>query len=99
VVTLVKVTVHYGHPLTEITGKAREDVVVNKGSTVLFLLKTLATKYGDAFKDHVFSDYAKNQVKEGTIISLNAKYISNETENIKVEDNDFIGIFRAVGGG
>jgi hypothetical protein len=63
VVTLVKVTVHYGHPLTEITGKAREEVVAKEGSTVLFLLKTLATKYGDAFKDHVFSDYERNQVK------------------------------------
>lgn len=98
-ITLVKVTVHYGHPLTEITGKAREDVTVKKGSTVLSLLKNLATKYGDAFKDQVFLNYGRDQVKEGTIISLNAKYISNETENIKVEDNDFIGIFRAVGGG
>ena len=98
-VILVKVTVHYGHPLTKITGKAREEVNVEKGSTVLFLLKTLATKYGDAFKDHVFSNCERNQVKEGTIISLNAKYISDETKKIKIEDNAFIGIFRAVGGG
>jgi len=99
VVALVKVTVHYGHPLTEITGKARENVVVEKGATVLFLLKTLATKYGDAFKDYVFSNYDRYQVKEGTIISLNAKYISKETEKIRIEDDAFIGIFRAVGGG
>ena len=98
-VTSVKVTLHYGHPLTEITGKAREKVVVKKGSTVLSLLKNLATKYGDAFKDHVFSDYERNQVKEGIIISLNAKNISNETKKIKIEDNVFIGIFRPVGGG
>ena len=98
-VTLVKVTIHYGHPLTEITGKAREEVIVKKGSTVLSLLRNLATKYGDAFKDHVFSNYERNQVKEGTIISLNAKYISDETKKIKIEDNAFIAIFRAVGGG
>lgn len=98
-VTLVKVTVHYGHPLTDITGKAREEVIVKKGSTVLFLLKTLATKYGDAFKDHVFSNYERNQVKGGIIISLNAKYISDETKKIKIEDDAFIGIFLAVGGG
>jgi sulfur carrier protein ThiS len=99
VVTLVKVTVHYGHPLTEITGKAREEVTVKKGSTVLSLLRNLATKYGDAFKDHVFSNYERNQVKEGIIISLNAKYISDETKKIKIEGDAFIGIFRAVGGG
>jgi sulfur carrier protein ThiS len=95
---LVKVTIHYGHPLTEITGKAREEVIVKKGSTVLSLLRTLATKYGGAFKDHVFSNYERNQVKEGIIISLNAKYISDETKKIKIEDDAFIGIFRAVGG-
>jgi len=99
VVTLVKVTLHYGHPLTEITGKAREEVIVKKGSTVLSLLKNLATKYGDAFKDHVFSDYERNHVNEGIIISLNAKNISNETKKIKIEDNVFIGIFCPVGGG
>jgi molybdopterin converting factor small subunit len=99
VVTLVKVTIHYGHPLTEITGKAREEVIVKKGSTVLSLLKNLATKYGDAFKDHVFSNYERNQVNEGIIISLNSKNISHETEKIKIEDNAFIGIFRPVGGG
>jgi molybdopterin converting factor small subunit len=99
VVTLVKVTLHYGHPLTEITGKAREEVIVKKGSTVLSLLKNLATKYGDAFKDNVFSNYERNQVKEGIIISLNAKNISDETKKIKIEDNVFIGIFRPVGGG
>lgn len=33
-VTLVKVTLHYGHPLTEITGKSREEVIVKKGSTL-----------------------------------------------------------------
>ena len=98
-VTLVKVTIHYGHPLTEITGKAREEVIVKKGSTVLSLLRNLATKYGDAFKDHVFSNYERNQVKEGIIISLNAKYISDETKKIKIADDAFIGIFRAVGGG
>jgi len=99
VVTLVKVTLHYGHPLTEITGKAREEVIVKKGSTVLSLLKNLATKYGDAFKDHVFSNYERNQVNKGIIISLNAKNISNETKKIKIEDNVFIGIFSPVGGG
>jgi molybdopterin converting factor small subunit len=99
VVTLVKVTLHYGHPLTEITGKSREEVIVRKGSTVLSLLKNLATKYGDAFKDHVFSDYERNQVKKGIIISLNARNISDETKKIKIEDNVFIGIFRPVGGG
>jgi len=99
VVTLVKVTLHYGHPLTEITGKAREEVIVKKGSTVLSLLKNLATKYGDAFKDHVFSNYERSKVNEGIIISLNAKNISNETRKTKIEDNVFIGIFRPVGGG
>jgi len=99
VVTLVKVTLHYGHPLTEITGKAKEEVTVKKGSTVLSLLKNLATKYGDVFKDHVFSNYKRNQVNEGIIISLNARNISNETKKIKIEDNVFIGIFRPVGGG
>ena len=98
-VTLVKVTIHYGHPLTEITGKAREEVIVKKGSTVLSLLRNLATKYGDAFKDHVFSNYERNQVNKGIIISLNAKYISDETKKVKIEDDAFIGIFRAVGGG
>ena len=98
-VTLVKVTIHYGHPLTEISGKAKEEVIVKKGSTVLSLLRNLATKYGDAFKDHVFSNYERNQVKEGIIISLNAKYISDETKKVKIEDDAFIGIFRAVGGG
>jgi MoaD family protein len=96
---LVKVTLHYGHPLTEITGKASEKVTVEKGSTVSSLLKDLAAKYGDAFKDHVFSYYEKNQVKEGIIISLNAKNISNETMKTEIEDNVFIGIFRPVGGG
>jgi sulfur carrier protein ThiS len=96
---LVKVTIHYGHPLTEITGKAREEVIVKKGSTVLSLLRNLATKYGDAFKDHVFSNYERNQVKEGIIISLNAKYISDETKKVKIEDDAFIGISRAVSGG
>jgi sulfur carrier protein ThiS len=96
---LVKVTIHYGHPLTEITGKAREEVIVKKGSNVLSLLRNLAIKYGDAFKDHVFSNYERNQVKEGIIISLNAKYISDETKKVKIEDDAFIGIFRAVGGG
>jgi len=99
VVTLVKVTLHYGHPLTEITGKAREEVIVKKGSTVLSLLKNLATKYGEAFKDHVFSNYERSQVNEGIIISLNAKNISNETRKTKIDDNVFIGIFRPVGGG
>ena len=98
-VTLVKVTLHYGHPLTEITGKAKEEVTVKKGSTVLSLLKNLATKYGDVFKDHVFSNYKRSQVNEGIIISLNAKNISNETKRIKIEDDVFIGIFRPVGGG
>ena len=98
-VTLVKVTINYGHPLTEITGKAREEVIVKKGSTVLSLLRNLATKYGDAFKDHVFSNYERNQVNKGIIISLNAKYISDETKKVKIEDDAFIGIFRAVGGG
>jgi molybdopterin converting factor small subunit len=99
VATLVKVTLHYGHPLTEITGKAREEVIVKKGSTVLSLLRNLATKYGDAFEDNVFSNYERNQVKKGIIISLNAKNISDETQKIKIEDNVFIGIFRPVGGG
>jgi molybdopterin converting factor small subunit len=99
VVTLVKVTLHYGHPLTEITGKAREEVIVKKGSTVLSLLKNLATKYGDAFTDHVFSNYERNKVNEGIIISLNAKNISDQTKKIKIEDDAFIGIFRPVGGG
>ena len=98
-VTLVKVTLHYGHPLTEITGKAREEVIVKKGSTVLCLLKNLATKYGDVFKDYVFSNYERNQVNEGITISLNAKNISDETNKITIEDDVFIGIFRPVGGG
>ena len=98
-VTLVKVTIHYGHPLTEITGKAREEVIVKKGSTVLSLLRNLAAKYGDAFKDHVFSNYERSQVKAGIIISLNAKNVSDETKKIKIEDDAFIGIFRPVSGG
>lgn len=98
-VTLVKVTLHYGHPLTEITGKAKEEVTVKKGSTVLSLLKNLATKYGDVFKDHVFSNYNRSQVNEGIIISLNAKNISDETKRVKIEEDVFIGIFRPVGGG
>ena len=98
-VTLVKVTLHYSHPLTEITGKAREEVVVKKGSTVLSLLKRLATKYGYGFKDYVFSDYERNQVKEGIIISLNAKNISNEIKKIKIEDDVFVGIFQPAAGG
>ena len=96
---MVKVTIHYDHPLTEITGKAREEVIVKKGSTVLSLLRNLATKYGDAFKDHVFSNYERNQVNKGIIISLNAKFISDETKKVKIEDDAFIGIFRAVAGG
>jgi len=96
---LVEVTLHYGHPLTEITGKAREEVTVKKGSTVLSLLKNLATKYGDVFKDHVFSNYERNQVNKGIIISLNAKTISDETNKIKIEKDIFIGIFRPAGGG
>ena len=98
-VTVVKATLHYGHPLTEITGKAKEEVTVKKGSTVLSILENLATKYGDVFKDHVFSDYKRSQVNKGIIISLNAKNISDETKRIKIEDDVFIGIFRPVGGG
>ena len=98
-VTLVKVTLHYGHPMTEITGKAREEVIVKKGSTVLSLLKNLATKYGDISKDYVFSNYERNQVNKGIIISLNAKNISHETKKIEIEDDVFIGIFRPAGGG
>jgi molybdopterin converting factor small subunit len=98
-VTLPKVTLHYGHPLTEITGKSREEVIVKKGSTLSRLLKNLVTKYGYGFKDHVFSDYERNQVKEGIIISLNAKHVSNEIEKIKIEDDVFIGIFRPAAGG
>jgi len=99
VVSLVKVILHYGHLLTEITGKAKEEVIVKKGSTVLSLLKNLVTKYGAIFKDYVFSNYEKNQVNEGIIISLNAKKISNETKKIKIENDAFIGIYHPVGGG
>ena len=81
------------------TGKAREEVTVKKGSTVLSLLKNLATKYGGVFKDHVFSNYERNQVNKSIIISLNAKNISDETKKIKIEDDVFIGIFRPVAGG
>ena len=96
---MAKVTLHYGHPLTEITGKSREEVTVKTGSTVLSLLQSLAAKYGDAFKNNVFSNYKKNQVNEGIIISLNAKNISDDTKEIKIEDNVFIGIFRPASGG
>lgn len=98
-VTLVKVTLHYGPPLTEITGKSREEVIVRKGSTVLSLLKKLGTKYGHGFKDYVFSDYERNQVKEGIIISLNAKHVSNEIKKTKIEDDVFVGIFHPAAGG
>jgi hypothetical protein len=98
-VTLAKVTLHYGYPLTEITGKSREEVIVRKGSTLSYLLKNLVTKYGYGFKDYVFSDYERNQVKEGIIISLNAKNISNEVKKIKIEDDVFIGIFYPAAGG
>ena len=98
-VTLAKVTLHYGHPLTEITGKASEKVIVKKGSTVLSLLKNLANKYGDGFRAHVFSNYERDQVNTGIIISLNARNISNETKKTKIEDDVFIGIFLPIGGG
>jgi molybdopterin converting factor small subunit len=98
-VTLVKVTLYYGDPLTENTGKASEKVIIKIELTALSLLKNLTGKCGNVFKDHVSSDYEKNQVKEGIIISLNAKNISNETMKTKIEDNVIIGIFRPAGGG
>ena len=98
-VTLVKVTLHYGHPLTQITGKSREEVIVRKGSTLSHLLENLVTKYGYGFKDYVFSDYGRSQVKEGIIISLNAKHVSNEMKRIKIEDDVFVGIFHPAAGG
>ena len=90
---------HYGPPLTEITGKAKEVMNIQKGSTVLTLLKELVRKYGVVFKDYVFSNYERNQVNAGIIISLNAKKISNETKNIKIENDAFIAIYHPVGGG
>ncbi len=99
VVRLVKVILHYGPPLTVIIGKAKEEVIVKKGSTVLSLLKDRAIKHGDVFKDYIFSNYERNQVNEGIIISLNAKRISNETKNIKIKNDDFIAIYSPVGGG
>ena len=98
-VILVKVIVHYGVPITEITRKAKEEIIVMKGSTVLALLKNLAAKYGDGFKDYVFSNFEGNQVSKGIIVSLNAKDISAEIENITVENDVYLGIISPVGGG
>ncbi|MFX1540928.1 MAG: MoaD/ThiS family protein [Promethearchaeota archaeon] len=96
---MVKVILHYGYPLTEITGKAKEEVIVKKGSTVLSLLKNLVTKYGVVFKDYVFSNYERYQVNQGIIISLNAKRISNDVKKIIIEEDIYLGIFTPVGGG
>ncbi len=97
--TLVKVILHYGYPLTEITGKAKEEVNVKKGATVLSLLQKLVTKYGVVFKDYVFSNYEGNQVNQRIIISLNAKRISNDVKKITFEEDTYLGIFTPVGGG
>ncbi|MFX1492624.1 MAG: MoaD/ThiS family protein [Promethearchaeota archaeon] len=96
---MVKVILHYGYPLTEITRKAKEEVIVKKGSTVLSLLKNLVTKYGVVFKDYVFSNYERYQVNQGIIISLNAKRISNDVKKIIIEEDIYLGIFTPVGGG
>ncbi len=98
-VRLVRVSLHYGYPLTRITGKVKEEVIVSKGSTVLSLLKDLVAKYGDIFKDYVFSNYEGNQVNKSIIISLNAKKITGDTNAIKIEKDVFMGIFSPVGGG
>ncbi len=98
-VTLVKVIVHYGVPITGITRKAKEEINVTKGSTVLTLLKNLAAKYGDGFKDYVFSNFERNQVSKGIIVSLNAKNVSAEIENITIENDVYMGIISPVGGG
>ena len=98
-VILVKVIVHYGVPITEITRKAKEEIIVTKGSTVLALLKNLVAKYGDGFKDYVFSNYERNQVSKDIIISLNAKRISNDVKKIIFEEDIYLGILSPVGGG
>lgn len=97
--TLVKVILLYSYPVTEITGKAKEEVIVKKGSTVLSLLQNLVTQYGVAFRDFVFSNYERNQVNQRIIISLNAKRVSNDVKAIKIEEDIYLGIFSPVGGG
>lgn len=96
---MAKVIVHYGHPLTQITGKSKEEVITESGSSVLDLLKVLAAKYGDSFKEYVFLDFEKKELNKNIIISLNAKNVSDTIKKTKIKSNDFLTIFPPVGGG
>lgn len=56
----MKVTVKFLTAVRNITGKRREELMLEEGSTVEGLLQKLSEKYGSRFKEYVYDEKMKS---------------------------------------
>ena len=56
----MKVTVKFLTAVRNITGKSREELMLEEGSMVEDLLQKLSEKYGSRFKEYVYDEKTKN---------------------------------------
>ena len=95
----VKVIVQYFASVREIVGQRQETIEVDKETNVLELLKLLANRHGDMFKQYIF-DSTTGEPKAFLQFLVNEESIStlNGLKTVLSENSKFA-IIPPVGGG
>ena len=84
--------------LREITGRKIEKIQLTTPISVKQLLKILAEKYGNEFRDYIYND--NDQVRDFLSFLINGKNINNlNSFNTELNNGDIFAIIPPVGGG
>ena len=95
----MKVKMQYLGPIRVILQKREEQIEITLKTTVLKLLRKLASVYGTAFQQEVFEDDGE-QLRESLIVTINGKAIGQlNGTSTRLQSGDIVTLLPLFAGG